>query len=112
MKNGWIKLTPHKYSEIFSEKRKVCFTLSRFYFKIIVKISLLGGDHLKVINRVKALREEKMIAQNDLASILEVSRQTIHAIEKGKYNPSLELSLKIAKFFELTVEEIFQLEEE
>ncbi|AIS58818.1 helix-turn-helix transcriptional regulator [Listeria ivanovii] len=67
---------------------------------------------MKVINRVKTLREERGIAQNDLASILEVSRQTIHAIEKGKYNPSLELSLKIAKYFELAVEEIFQLEKE
>ncbi|MBC6296129.1 helix-turn-helix transcriptional regulator [Listeria sp. FSL L7-1517] len=66
---------------------------------------------MKVINRVKTLREEKGITQNDLASILEVSRQTIHAIEKGKYNPSLELSLKMARYFELSVEEIFQLEE-
>ncbi|MBC1482741.1 helix-turn-helix transcriptional regulator [Listeria sp. FSL L7-1485] len=66
---------------------------------------------MKVINRVKTLREEKGIAQNDLASILEVSRQTIHAIEKGKYNPSLELSLKMARYFELSVEDIFQLEE-
>ncbi|EHZ3605462.1 helix-turn-helix transcriptional regulator, partial [Listeria monocytogenes] len=38
-------------------------------------------------------------------------RQTIHAIEKGKYNPSLELSLKMARYFRLTIEEIFQLEE-
>ncbi|EAC9604263.1 transcriptional regulator [Listeria monocytogenes] len=64
---------------------------------------------MKVRNKVKQLREERGIGQNELA--LEVSRQTIHAIEKGKYNPSLELSLKMARYFRLTIEEIFQLEE-
>ncbi|MBC1376219.1 helix-turn-helix transcriptional regulator [Listeria sp. FSL L7-0091] len=66
---------------------------------------------MKVINKVKDLREERGIAQTELAHKLEVSRQTIHAIETGKYNPSLELSLKIAHYFRLTIEEIFQLEE-
>ncbi|HBM4497629.1 TPA: helix-turn-helix transcriptional regulator, partial [Listeria innocua] len=56
--------------------------------------------------------EKKGVTQNELAHSLDVSRQTIHAIEKGKYNPSLELSLKIAKFFDLPVEEIFNLEGE
>ncbi|MBC1543054.1 helix-turn-helix transcriptional regulator [Listeria cossartiae subsp. cayugensis] len=65
-----------------------------------------------VTNKVKYLREQHDIPQNDLAKALEVSRQTIHAIEKGKYNPSLELSLKIAKYFHLPVEEIFNLEGE
>ncbi|EAC4012692.1 TPA: helix-turn-helix transcriptional regulator [Listeria monocytogenes] len=65
-----------------------------------------------VTNIVKILREKKGITQNELAHSLDVSRQTIHAIEKGKYNPSLELSLKIAKFFDLPVEEIFNLEGE
>ncbi|EAG2926830.1 TPA_asm: helix-turn-helix domain-containing protein, partial [Listeria monocytogenes] len=59
-----------------------------------------------VTNIVKIIREKKGITQNELAHSLDVSRQTIHAIEKGKYNPSLELSLKIAKFFDLPVEEI------
>ncbi|NJA47765.1 helix-turn-helix transcriptional regulator [Listeria monocytogenes] len=65
-----------------------------------------------VTNIVKIIREKKGITQNELAHALDVSRQTIHAIEKGKYNPSLELSLKIAKFFDLPVEEIFNLEGE
>jgi Predicted transcriptional regulators len=65
-----------------------------------------------VTNIVKIIREKKGITQNELAHSLDVSRQTIHAIEKGKYNPSLELSLKIAKFFDLPVEEIFNLEGE
>ncbi|EAF7154967.1 transcriptional regulator [Listeria monocytogenes] len=66
---------------------------------------------MKVRNKVKQLRKERGIGQNELALALEVSRQTIHAIEKGKYNPSLELSLKMARYFRLTIEEIFQLEE-
>ncbi|EAC9108624.1 transcriptional regulator [Listeria monocytogenes] len=66
---------------------------------------------MKVRNKVKQLREERGIGQNELALALEVSRQTIHAIEKGKYNPSLDLSLKMARYFRLTIEEIFQLEE-
>lgn len=53
-----------------------------------------------------------MITQNELAHSLDVSRQTIHAIEKGKYNPSLKLSLKMATLFDLPVEEIFNLEGE
>ncbi|HAC2458809.1 TPA_asm: helix-turn-helix domain-containing protein [Listeria monocytogenes] len=65
-----------------------------------------------VTNIFKIIREKKGITQNELAHSLDVSRQTIHAIEKGKYNPSLELSLKIAKFFDLPVEEIFNLEGE
>ncbi|EAC6873513.1 transcriptional regulator [Listeria monocytogenes] len=65
-----------------------------------------------VTNIVKIIREKKGVTQNELAHSLDVSRQTIHAIEKGKYNPSLELSLKIAKFFDLPVEEIFNLEGE
>ncbi|EAA0093045.1 helix-turn-helix transcriptional regulator [Listeria innocua] len=67
---------------------------------------------MKVSNKVRQLREERAIGQNELALALEVSRQTIHAIEKGKYNPSLELSLKMARHFHLTIEEIFQLEED
>ncbi|MBC2360399.1 helix-turn-helix transcriptional regulator [Listeria welshimeri] len=66
---------------------------------------------MKVINKVKEIRTEKGISQTDLALTLEVSRQTIHAIEKGKYNPSLELSLKMTQYFHLTIEEIFKLEE-
>jgi putative transcriptional regulator len=49
----------------------------------------------------------KRITQEDLASSLGVTRQTIHAIENDKYNPSLELAFKIAKFFETTIEAVF-----
>ncbi|MBC1495906.1 helix-turn-helix transcriptional regulator [Listeria welshimeri] len=62
--------------------------------------------------KVKIIREEKVITQNELAHSLDVSRQTIHSIGKGKYNPSLKLSLKMATLFDLPVEEIFNLEGE
>lgn len=67
---------------------------------------------MKVVNRIKEIREEKNIPQNKMAQALNVSRQTMTAIEKGKYNPSLELSLKIAKYFAVPFQEIFYLEEE
>lgn len=67
---------------------------------------------MKVFNVVKQLREDRNLSQKDLAEALEVSRQTIHAIERGKYNPSLELSLKLAQYFSSTVEEIFYLGDE
>lgn len=62
-------------------------------------------------NILHILRAERRLSQEDLAKLLEVSRQTINAIEREKYDPSLPLALKIAKVFERKVEEIFFLEE-
>ncbi len=59
-------------------------------------------------NRLKVLRAERDWTQADLAERLNVSRQTINALEKGKYDPSLPLAFKIARLFSLTIEEIFQ----
>ncbi|WP_068547445.1 helix-turn-helix transcriptional regulator [Thalassotalea crassostreae] len=59
-------------------------------------------------NRLKVLRAECDLTQADLALALDVSRQTINAIEKGKYDPSLPLAFKVARLFELTIEDIFQ----
>lgn len=61
-------------------------------------------------NNLKVQRAIKDITQADLAAAVGVSRQTINAMEKGKYIPSTVLSLKIAEFFEKTLEEIFSLE--
>lgn len=58
-------------------------------------------------NRLEALRREKGIRQEDLAQALNVSRQTIISLEKGKYNPSLALAFKLARYFALPIEEIF-----
>ena len=59
-------------------------------------------------NRLKVLRAERDWTQADLAAALEVSRQTINAIEKGKFDPSLPLAFKTSRLFDLPIEEIFQ----
>jgi len=59
-------------------------------------------------NRLPVLRAERAWTQADLAQRLEVSRQTIVSIEKGKYDPSLPLAFKIAHLFELAIEDVFQ----
>ncbi|ABV38966.1 transcriptional regulator protein-like protein [Shewanella sediminis HAW-EB3] len=58
-------------------------------------------------NRLKVLRAERNWTQADLAEKLDVSRQTINAIEKGKYDPSLPLAFKVARLFEASIETIF-----
>jgi putative transcriptional regulator len=65
-----------------------------------------------VKNRLKVLRAERDWTQADLAGRLDVSRQTINAIETGKYDPSLTLAFRIARIFGLTIEDIFTSEEE
>jgi putative transcriptional regulator len=60
-----------------------------------------------VENTLKVLRAVKGLTQEQLAEELEVTRQTIHAVESGKYNPSLELAFKLARYFETTIEDIF-----
>lgn len=61
-------------------------------------------------NNIKVLRAIKNISQEELAKKIQVSRQTINAMEKGKYVPSTLLALKLAQFFETQVEAIFTLE--
>jgi putative transcriptional regulator len=61
-----------------------------------------------VNNRLKVLRAERDWTQADLARALEVSRQTVNAIETGKYDPSLPLAFRMARLFGLPIEAIFQ----
>lgn len=68
-----------------------------------------GGEEMK--NRLEELRKAKGIRQEELAAALEVSRQTISSLEKGRYNPSILLAFKIARYFGMTIEEIFLYEE-
>ncbi|NLI54424.1 MAG: helix-turn-helix transcriptional regulator [Clostridiales bacterium] len=63
-------------------------------------------------NRLEALRKERGILQEELARALKVSRQTIGSIENGRYNPSIILAIKISRYFQLPVEEIFLYTEE
>ncbi len=59
-------------------------------------------------NRLRILRAERNWSQADLAERLEVSRQSVNAIETGKFDPSLPLAFKIAKLFDMPIEAIFQ----
>lgn len=63
-------------------------------------------------NRLKVLRAEKNMTQEDLADFVGVSRQTINAIEKDKFDPSLPTAFKLAKLFNLSIEEVFHYESE
>ena len=63
-------------------------------------------------NNIKKLRNEMKISQKDLAKSLSVSRQTINAIETGKFDPSLKLTIKITRFFNKSLEEIFIMEKQ
>lgn len=63
-------------------------------------------------NRLEDLRKQRGIKQEDLANALEVSRQTIGSLENGRYNPSILLAFKIARYFGMSIEEIFIYEEE
>ena len=66
----------------------------------------LAGDR-RVNNRLQVLRAERNWSQADLAARLDVSRQAVNAIETGKHDPSLSLAFRIARLFEMPVEEIF-----
>ena len=58
-------------------------------------------------NRLEELRKQRGIKQEDLAKALEVSRQTIGSLENGRYNPSIQLAFKIARYFNMNIDEIF-----
>ena len=63
-------------------------------------------------NELKVFRAKKEITQKELATEMDVSRQTINAIETGKYDPSLELALKLAEYFDCNVEHLFKPEDD
>lgn len=65
---------------------------------------------MKVINHIREIRLEKGITQVKMAEDLQITRQTINAVEKNKYNPSLELALKMIEYFDVPIEELFYLE--
>ena len=63
-------------------------------------------------NNIEAIRKERNIRQEDFAKALGVSRQTISSLANGRYNPSILLAFKIAKYFNMTIEEVFLFDEE
>lgn len=66
---------------------------------------------MRMNNKIKELREKKGWSQEHLGEMVGVSRQTVIAIEKGKYNPSLELAFKLRNVFDLSIEDMFNPEE-
>ena len=62
-------------------------------------------------NRLEKIRKERGIKQEELAAALEVSRQTIGSLENGRYNPSIILAFKLARYFDMSIEDIFIYEE-
>lgn len=94
---------------------KLCKARLTFYFMydiVYVKLTLHipKGDRMK--NRIEEIRKGKGIKQDEFAKLMGVSRQTISSLETGKYNPSIFLAYKIAKYFEMTIEEVFIFEDE
>ena len=69
-----------------------------------------GGNALK--NRIEEIRKERNIRQEDFAKELGVSRQTISSLENGRYNPSILLAFKIARYFDMNIEDVFIYEED
>ena len=63
-------------------------------------------------NRIEEIRKERGIRQEEFAKAMGVARQTISSLENGRYNPSILLAYKIAKYFEMTIEEVFMFAEE
>ena len=63
-------------------------------------------------NRLEEIRKAKGITQEELANTLEVSRQTVGSLENGRYNPSIIFAFKIARFFNVSIEEVFIYEED
>ena len=76
---------------------------------LIQIIELKGRDNLK--NKIENIRKERRIRQEEFAKAMGVSRQTISSLENGRYNPSILLAYKIAKYFDMTIEEVFLFEE-
>lgn len=65
---------------------------------------------MKVVNHIREIRLARGITQVQMAEDLQITRQTINAVEKNKYNPSLELALKMIAYFNVPIEELFYLE--
>jgi len=87
---------------------KIDLTLS----KVVFTLQSMGAKQnvANTVRRHRLLADE--MTQQELADLVGVTRQTIHAIEKGRYNPSVGLALSLARVFDVGVEELFQLDEE
>ena len=92
------------------QRWKVYLTFeSEGYILTESKLYILEENEMK--NRLEEIRKERGIRQEELARVLEVSRQTIGSLENGRYNPSILLAFKIARYFGMAIEDIFIYEE-
>lgn len=92
------------------QKWKACLTFeSEGYILTESKLYILEENEMK--NRLEEIRKERGIRQEELARALEVSHQTIGSLENGRYNPSILLAFKIARYFGMAIEDIFIYEE-
>lgn len=82
-----------------------------YYIQCKVYLTLYK-EGVTIKNKINELRKINSMTQIELAKKLSVSRQTIISLENGKYNPSIMLAYKIAKIFDLTIEDVFIFEEE
>ena len=82
----------------------------RYITKCKVNFTIRGGDSLN--NRIRELRKEHKVTQDDLAGAVGVTRQTIISLENGKYNASLQLAHRISKYFDMAIEDVFIFEED
>ena len=81
-------------------------------FAIIDMESWLSIERRRTVkNRLEEIRKERGIKQEELAAALEISRQTIGSLENGRYNPSIILAFKLARYFNMSIEDIFIYEE-
>lgn len=94
-------------------KCKVYLTFRKYmlFYKCKVSFTSLKKE-VPMKNKLEALRKERGISQEELAQAVQVSRQTIGSLEKGRYNPSIILAFRIAVFFDKPIEEIFEYEGE
>jgi putative transcriptional regulator len=76
------------------------------------QLSIFARRRAQMNNRLEEIRKQRGIKQEDLAEALEVSRQTIGSLENGRYNPSILLAFKIARYFDMYIEDIFIYEED
>ena len=94
------------------KKWKACLTLSWPDVIIKWKVNFTFKRSEGVKNKLEEIRKQRGIKQEELAAALEVSRQTIGSLENGRYNPSILLAFRIARFFSMSIEEIFIYEED
>ena len=83
-------------------------TFIDYHVNIMESVLAIGQEEgMCVRNRLEEIRKNRNITQEELSAALEVSRQTIGSLENGRYNPSIILAIKIARYFNMGVEEIF-----